>query len=403
MIVLNDKSFTSESSGASITEVLLAMAIIAVAAPFVYGQLARTNDTLRDMSVARQIISVRDDALNFVRMNQDQWPDTVQIRLEPDDLSAISPYVSAGFIDKYSVTGATITDIYLAFETGVSDLRANRIARHIGSDAAVVSNDGIAYGGTWAVSAPDFGTGDIIYRITRDVSGEDTAKYLHRATSGEDELNTMWRDLDMGHHHIYNVFTLSGQSARADDANATFLETDTATSNTIYFSSGASIDGDQVSLGTLRVSGDISGFRNIYADNLNGNGYTTTGRVITDRAAITGSVNIANDLVLKSDASKTVDGFTGITVNSVAVPYVSAQEMIFYDNFGLTVSGELLVSGTAALRLGKWVFPSTKPPQFSSFSVSRGDIPSLPSAGQFNSLYRSGWQLTHQNNKYTIH
>ncbi|MBR5153597.1 MAG: hypothetical protein IKW57_02275 [Alphaproteobacteria bacterium] len=400
--MLNSKIFANNTSGASMTEVLLSMAIIAVATPFVYGQISRTNETLRDISVARQIMSVRDEALNFVRMNQDKWPDTAQIRLAADELSDISPYAVAGFIDKYSVTGATITDVYLAFETGGSELRANSVARHIGSDAAIVSNEGIAYGGSWAVAAPDFEPGDLIYRISRDVAGEDTAKYLHRATSGDDNLNVMERDLDMGHHHVYNVSILSGQSVRAKNGDTTFLDADSAAANTIYFSSGANVDGDEVSVGTMRVSGDVSGFRNIYADNLNGRGYTTTGRVITDRATIKNSVNVANDLILKSDSSKTVSGFTGITVNSVAVPYVSAEEMIFYDNFGLTVSGELLVSGTAALRFGNWAFPSTKPPQFNSFTVSRGKMPAMPSRTEFNSLYRKGWQLTQQNNKYTI-
>ena len=67
------------------------------------------------MAHAKQIMDVRDNVLNFVRMNQDKWPDVAQIRLDEDELRAISDMPVAGLIDKYSVRGATITDVYLAY------------------------------------------------------------------------------------------------------------------------------------------------------------------------------------------------------------------------------------------------------------------------------------------------
>ena len=402
MIVLNKNFFNNSARGASIVEVLLAMAIVAMATPFVYSQIARTSHTLHDISVARRIMSTRDSVLNFVRMNQDKWPDSAQIRLDESELASISPDASAGLVDKYAVNGAVITDVYLAFETPDDDLRTNKIARHIGGDAAVVGDDGIAYGNTWAVAAPDFLSGDLIYRISRDVAGTDTSQYLHRGTSGEDNLNVMGRDLDMAHHHVYNVAGLTTSSAQIKNGNALFIDAKDITANTTYFSSGANISGSNVSLGAVRVSGDMSGFKNIYADNLNGRGYTTTGRIITDRATITNSINVANDMIIKSDTSRTISDFTGISVSSVAVPFVSAEEMIFYDNFGLTISGELLMSTTSPLKIGNWVFPSTTPPQFSSFTLSRATRPAMPSRGEFGSLMRAGWQDTIQTTISTI-
>ena len=201
----------------------------------------------------------------------------------------------------------------------------------------------------------------------------------------------MERDLNMGYHHIYNVASIDAESARIKNGNATFVNATDADANTIYFSSGANLDGADVSIGDLRVSGDMSGFKNVYADNINGNKHTTVGRIITDRATITKSVNIANNLTLKSDTSRTISGFTGISANSVVVPYISAEEMIFYENFGLTVSGELLMSTTAPLKIGNWVFPSTKPPAFSSFTLSRAELPRAPSRNDFSALIRSGW------------
>ena len=391
MIVSNMKIFSDENRGASVTEVLLAMAIVAVATPFVYTQIAKTNRIIQDIAVARNVISTRDNALNFVRMNQDKWPDAAQIRLDEAELASISPDAVAGLIDKYTVRGATITDVYLAFELGASTLRANSIARHIGGDAAIVDSDSVAYGNTWAVAAPDFMPGDLIYRISRDVSGVDTSRYLHRATSGEDGLNVMLRDLDMARHHVYNVATLSGKSARIKNGTTSFVNAADATATTMYFSSGANIDGSDVSIGNIRVSGDMSGFRNVYADNINGSKYTTTGRIITDNAAILETINVSGNLNLKSDSARTISGFTGITANSVAVPYVAAEEMIFYENFGLTVSGELLMSTTPPLRIGNWSFQSTKPPEFSKFTLSRGKIPTAPSRNDFSPLMRRGW------------
>lgn len=396
MTVCKCKIFTNSNRGASITEVLLAMAIVAMATPFVYSRITQTNETIRDISYAKKIISSRDNALNFVRMNQDKWPDVVQIRLDEAELSAISPNAVAGFIDKYNISGAVVTDVYLAFNMAKNDLRANKIAGHIGGDAAVVGADGIAYGNTWAVSAPDFISGDLIYRISRDIAGEDTSKYLHRATSGEDDFNVMMRDLDMAHHHIYNVATVSAESVRARNTSTRFLNSTEVIADNVYFSSGANMNGQDVKIKDLRVSGDTYGFRNIYADNMNGRGYTTKGHIITDRATITGSINVANNLALKSESARTISGFTGISAGMVSTSYVSCQEMVFGDNFGLTVSGELLMSSTAPLRIGKWSFPSTKPPSFSHFELSRGKIPSAPISSEFDLLMKSGWQINTQ-------
>ncbi len=392
MTVSKTKFFQSQNRGASITEVLLAMAIVAMAAPFAYNRITQTNHTIHDIAYAKKIMSSRDNALNFIRMNQDKWPDTVQIRLDATELADISSDAVAGFIDKYNVSGAVITDVYLAFDINDTQLRSNKIAGHIGGDAAVVDENGIAYGNTWAVSAPDFNSGDIIYRISRDISGEDTSKYLHRATSGEDDFNTMMRDLDMTHHHIYNVATVSAESVRARNANTRFLNSADVTADTVYFSSGANMDGQDVKINDIRVSGDTYGFRNIYADNLNGRGYTTRGNIITDRATITGAVNVANNLVLKSESSRTISGFTGISAGSVLTSYVSCEEMMFYENFGLTVSGELLMSSTAPLRIGNWSFPSTRPPSFTRFELSRGKIPMAPIATEFGVITQPGWQ-----------
>lgn len=392
MAVFKTMIFDSSNRGASVMEVLLSMAIIAVAAPFVYSQIAQTNHDIQDMAVARNIIAMRGPVLNFVRVNQDKWPDVAQIRLADEELADISDIARSGFIDKYAVRGATVTDVYLSFDVGDSDVRRARIARHIGGDAAVVGPDGVAYGNAWAASAPDFKPGDIVYRISRDIAGEDRNKYLHRGTSGEDDLNTMQRDLNMGGYNVLDVGGITASSAGIAGASALFVNADELVANSAYFSDGANMDGGDVSIGDIRVSGDISGFRNISADKLNGSGYSTTGRVIADRATVSKSVNVGRDFVLKSNSARTVSGFTGIRANSVMAPFISATEMVFYEKFGLTVSGELLMSTTPPMKIGSWTFPSTSMPKFSRLTLSRAALPAMPSGGEFGVLLSSGWQ-----------
>ena len=392
MVVIKTKIFDSINRGASILEVLMSMAIVAVAMPFVYSQIAETNSNIRDMAVARDITNLRPDVLNFIRLNQDTWPDVAQIKMNDTDLDLVASGANAGFIDKYLVNGASVTDVYLAFKFGSTNLHTANIAHHIGDDAAVVDSDGIAYGRSWAVSAPEFESGDLVYRITRNVSGEDKTKYLHRGTSGDDELNVMLRDLNMGGYNIYDVGGVFASASRIKDVTSTFVTSNDLVANTIYFSNGANMTGNNVSIGSLRVTDDIIGFRNIYANKLNNNGFSTSGRIITDRATVSDSLNVSKDMILKTDSLRTISGFAGIKAGTVYTPFLSTTEIMFYDNFGLTVSGELMLSTNSPIKLGTWTFPSTVPPSFTEFVVSRAKVPSMPGEHEFEALMSSGWK-----------
>ena len=386
------KIFSDATRGTSMTEVILAMAIVAIVAPFLYTQITDATDNVRDMALARNIIALRGNVLNYVRANQDRWPDVAQIKLANDELSEISGVATAGFIDKYAVSGATITDVYLAFDTGLKPIRTMRVARHIGMDAAVVSDDGVAYGASWAVSAPDFQPGQLIYRVTRDIAGIDTSKYLHRTSSDDEDLNVMQRDLNMGGNSIFNIATMVAKSARIKNAAAMFANVQDLSATTVFFPDGANMNATSADIGAMRVTGDVTGFRNITANNLNGASYTTHGRIVTDRASVTKSVNVAKDFILKSNSALTVSGFAGVSANTVKTPYVSATEMTFFENFGLTISGELLMSTNAPLKIGAWTFPSTVPPSFNALTFERATIPGAPSRNAFGPLMQSGWK-----------
>jgi len=387
------KSEIAAQRGGGLVEVLLALVIISVATPFTYSMIAETTQTMHNMAIANDIISMRDGVLNFVRINQDLWPDVAQIQMSPDELIEFSDSISTGFIDKYVVHGGTIIDVYLAFEfPSMPYKRVAQIANNIGIDAAVVGPDGIAYGDSWAVTAPGFHEGNLIYKISRNLSDIDTSRFLHRGSSGEDELNVMMRDLNMGGHDVYNIGGVDGKSVRVRNLDATFVTAGTVDARTVYFSSGANINGDNIKIGSMRVSGDINGFRNITAKTLNGSSFNVNGRMIADRATINKVVNVGRNLNLKSTSLKTISGFSGMSVGAVYAPYILAGQIVFNENFGLTVSGELLVSTNSPIRFGAWSFPSTTPPSFSNLTLTRASIPTAPRSDEFRAIMTSGWQ-----------
>lgn len=379
--------------GASMVEVILAIAVMVAISPFMYNQINEMSNSAKDIAMANKIVNHRDGVINFLRINQNEWDDVTEIKMSDEQIQEIAPMAHSGFIDKYKINGGNVTDVYLAFTIPESDYRVANIAKQIGDDAAIVRNDGVAYAQNWAVSATeDFFVGDLIYKISRDFSGSDKSKFLHRGTMDEDGLNQMQRNLHMNNNDIFNVSDMDAMSASIDDVDAVFLESDVVDANTIYFSSGANMNSANIAVGSMRVTGDTNGFKMISADKLNDDKYTTSGRLVVDRATIGNSVNVAGNLVLKSVNATNVSGFGGISASKLLTPYVSATDMVFYENFGITVSGELLLSGVAPLKIGSWVWPSTTPPNFSKFILTRATLPNTPDISEFRKLTDKDWQ-----------
>lgn len=391
----NQKSFTDYSNnqrGAGLLEILLSIGIMALISPFIYNQISKTARDIQDISTAKKITSSRPNALNFLRINQDKWPDVAQIKLNKEELYSITSLAHSGFIDKYYDSGELKTDIYLAFNVDDKIFHATKVAKKIGADAAASDKDHIAYGDYWAASAPDFKQGDVIYHIGHNFNSDDISKYLHRTTAGNDNLNSMKRDLNMDKFNIYNIGTISAESAKIPDCYAAFINTENMTAGNVYFSKGANIDGDDVNIKSIKINGDITGFREIYTQTLNDDTFSGSGNIITDAATINTAVHIGNDLTIKSDSSQTISGFTAMATHALYLSYLYTNELTFNNNFGITVSGELLQSTTAPLQLGSWYFPNTTPPSFSGLTLSRCDILEAPSSSEFDALINSGWK-----------
>lgn len=387
------KHLCRSERGATMTEVILAVAVVVAVSPFLYNQIVDMSQESSNIAMANQIVDLRGNVINFLRINQVNWDDTAEIKMTDEQIEEIASFAHSGFIDRYKINGAEITDVYLAFDMDLPDYRVASIAKHIGEDAAVVREDGIAYSQSWAVSAPsDFYVGDLIYKISHDFAGADQSRFLHRGTMGEDGLNQMKRDLHLNNYNIFNVSDIDADSARIVDVDAVFLDADVVDATSIYFSSGANLNSANIAVGSMRVTGDTNGFRTIRADTLNGKKYTTNGRLIVDRATISNSINVSGNLILKTSGTQTISGFGGISTSKLLTPYISATDMAFFENFGLTVSGELLLTGNAPLKIGNWVFPSKTAPSFSKFILTRAPIPSVPAASEFKAIMQKNWQ-----------
>jgi hypothetical protein len=201
----------------------------------------------------------------------------------------------------------------------------------------------------------------------------------------------MHRNLDMGKFDVMNIGTLSGDTARAVETFASFATAADLTTATAYFSSGATMNGDSVRFGNLRVSGDTMGFRTMTATVLNRSGFSTNGTIIADRATINNSVTVGKNLTLKSEYQRTISGFAGIVAHTLSTAYVYADDMYFNQNFGLTVSGELMMSSNPPIRIGSWYFPSQNPPKFKNLKLSNAQMPATPTAAEFDELIKTGW------------
>lgn len=397
-------------------ETLLAVAIVAAIMPFAYNGVTDMAEGMADASESKRISEWRDPVMAYVRKNQADWPGSAQVEFDEEEVDVIRgedsgrtrlmrPY--AGFIDKRAGAGGVMIDAYLAFRPeSVKEIRVHGIAKLLGADAAVVGDGGEAASAAgWSISSDVFSSGDLIYKIS-DILGEDeTWKYLHRTYLNDDDMSAMQRDLDMAKHDMFDASAVSAGTLNASNGNLWFGEAPELRATEVFFPEGASIDASKASLNSVNVTGDISGFRKIAARRLKGFGvlanstWSQRGDVVVDGAAVTEELHVQRDLTVKSESSRTISGFAGVSANSLATPYLSAGQLIFAKGYGITISSELMYSTTDhPIKLGSWTFPSASGPKFSSLLLRKagaGDLSEAlasPIADEFAPIMTDGWK-----------
>jgi hypothetical protein len=397
--------------GASLLETIIAIALVTAFAPYVYARIMETSVKMTDVAIAKKIVAYESRAMNYVRLNQDLWTGTARIRMDAEEANAVletepdeSMALGGMFINKDKSNAGSVFEVFLDFNIAAADdLRVSRIARSIGGDAGTVT-DGAAYGvyGNWSARSDVFQDGDLVYRISENIAAQDSDKFLHRTVLGDEKLNSMARDLSVGGNIVYNIGEIIGESARITNATVFFANADVATARELVFPSGANMDPSNSRFRTIRVIGDIVGFRNFAARRLTGRGGTGNwarqGSIIADRANISDSVHVGENLYIRTNSARTISGFSGATAHSVFTPYLSTEQLSFAPGFGITISSELMSSSSGVpLKLGAWSFPSNSMPRMNKLILGRrgnADI-ALETAvpkDDFIKLISDGWK-----------
>lgn len=358
-VLLGEKM--NSQRGASVLEVIFAIALVMAITPFMFNQISEMAQTVKDVSAARDIVNLRSDIVNYVRANQQNWEDGNMV-ISDDDLHDLAPDAHAGFIYKETIQGATMTEVYLAFAIDASKYRASNIAKYIGNDAAIVHGDNVAYSDTWSVSAPDaFNSGDLIYRISRDFEGDNQNVYLHRGTGGGDNLNHMQRPLHMNGNDMVNVGNVIGnvnKNAQITTGYTEYLTVGTegsVTTEGAIFQHGATIKASTINIGNdlsvdLQPNSEIAGFAsiNIVPDDVDPEVYylkvhnpNNNAEVNVETSYVDTSFHTRGNLNL---SNSTISGLDKIIVRDNTISALSINSSIFQIKRGanFVVSGDAL-------------------------------------------------------------
>jgi hypothetical protein len=392
-------------------ETLLAIGLVALMTPFVYNRIAETSREIVDITTAKEIVSWKDRIAGYIRKNQADWPENAEIDLDKEEMFKIAgasnlkdiiPY--AAFLDKYKHRAGTTIDSYLVFRgNAIPEIRIAKIAKNLGTNAAIVDESGVAYSVTqgWSIESESFQKNDIVYRVSLTISNDDANLYLHRMKLDDDRLNTMERDLNMGRKNLVGVDALRASMLDSKTASAWFANADVFDAAEVVFPNGANLDPTNAVFSYLKVSGDVLGFRNIEAARFEGSGvssnWSSQGNIIADRATITDALHVGRNLTLRTTYARTVSGFSVISAYSASVPFISTSQMHFANGFGITISSELAGSYySGPLKLGNWNFPSASLPRLSALVLrkSGGDVLNRTAVdtAEFDKILSSGWK-----------
>ena len=368
-------------NGASLLEMLFAIMIMAIAMPFAYRQIHDVSSNLRYMNIARDLINRTEYIKGYMRLNDALFPMDEFVEAESEDADKLV------FIRRteYATTAFVVLQNY-----DLSILSANRVRSFIGDNAAVVEEDGVAYsaGGNWSVMIEDANPGDLILRISNMRSDNNAERFLHKTTLADDTLSTMQRDLFLGNNSIQNAGHIDARRLTANDLDINLVRVPAVRAGSLFFPNGLNLNPTNSTFQNMRVTGDITGFRNITGDNFT----NRRGGIITERATVNNRLVVTNRFEVRSPTARSVGGFAGISASSARVSYLDTEILTFVPDFGLVVSSEMLYSTTAPLRIGNWNFPNAgnTGPRFNQLYLGGNRVQmEIP---DFSSVVRERWR-----------
>ncbi|MBO7645192.1 MAG: hypothetical protein J6S57_02725 [Alphaproteobacteria bacterium] len=349
--------------GSSLLEVILAIALSLALVPFMYNQISDMNNAVKNVAIANKIVKSKGDVINYVRENQALFPiGNTGTVLDEDKLALLAPMAHTGWVFKTENHGSEMVEIFLAY-TLDSNYQAANIAKYIGNDAAIVSNDNVAYSQNWAIGGDGdvkFNSGDLIFRITKSLGNDNKSKFLHRGTFGEDALNVMQRDLHLNTFDIYNVADIRGEYIEAHDATTKILSAGLVESGVISFMGGANIiqataRDNMLAVRKLYVSNNLAGFTNINVADVESHG-----NMIAKRVNVTDIVDVAGNLMLNAGGAfnfVTIGVNMDVYADSVNVDNLSATKVLVSNDIDCS-KDDCSKGDYTRLEIGNWKYPN---------------------------------------------
>ena len=80
-----NRAITLAQRGATMTEVILAVAVVVVVSPFLYNQIIDMTHESSDIATANKIVNLRGSVINYLRINQPQWDEVAEIKMGEDN------------------------------------------------------------------------------------------------------------------------------------------------------------------------------------------------------------------------------------------------------------------------------------------------------------------------------
>lgn len=387
--------------GASVLEVIFAIAVVLAITPFMFNQISEMSRTVHDIAAAKEITSLRDDVLDYVRQNQESWTEPNN-PISTETLNGWSPSPSAGIVVKENIQGATATEAYLVFTLtfkhgDTTKYRVADVARYIGPDAAVVQSDGVAYSDTWGVEGSTnfpLSENQLVFRIARDFEGENKNAYLHRS-SNQNGLNKMERPLHLKNNiGLINIRSVNTNEVISGSINSNQVDTESVNTagkfnvlDKITFSKGVGIGYSSIDFANLIGMGGngsndlrsvkLRGFETLNIRNKDETAFMA-GNVETFDSRVNGSFVVNQDLTLKANGR-----FSGFDINvshgSIFAQDISVNLLQLSGNAELAISrtkdgneitGTHLVIGVGA---NQWRWPDTLGPTLRQLNLTMGD------------------------------
>lgn len=261
-------SYTNNSRGSMLVELLLSVALAALIIPFVFRYQQSAIERAQNISITNQMTEIQVALERYIIANRDDLLRTVGrniTRVELDDLAAygIPQSVLDAGDDKYQLRilkssdasgQSSLQGVVVRASDDITPLRTREIVSLSGGSMGFV--DGThAYGtfGAWHTDALDLGV-DINNGIIETTSvNRDNALYLWRVPSENADDAKMMSPLNLGGHDIKKAKFINGNYAEFNDG----LSVPEIVTDKLIFDNLTTIDGD-FSTVSATVSGMLS-------------------------------------------------------------------------------------------------------------------------------------------------